>query len=200
MQQGKSTRGKRLPKPNRFQFNVTPFYFLRHGETDESQAGIVMGQSESHLNATGLSTVEKAAELLRDKGIQSIYASPLLRSWQSASIVSERIGAPVNPALGLKERYWGLYEGRPAADRPATVVPGTAEPIEAFSDRVLRAMQAVSGPAPILVVAHSGVFRVLSQHAGQAVPSTSALAIGGLVLFEPPGCKREHWLVRAITE
>lgn len=200
MRQKKSTQEKRARKQNRFQFNITPFYFLRHGETDESQAGIVMGQSESHLNTTGLSTAEKAAKLIRNKGIQSIYASPLLRSWQTASIVSDRIGAPVYPALGLKERYWGLYEGGPAADRPATVAPGAAESIEAFSDRVLRAMQAVSGLTPILVVAHSGVFRVLAQHAGQAVPSTSALTIGGLVLFEPPSCKREHWLVRAITE
>lgn len=186
-------------KCGRFQYNVTPFYFLRHGETDESQADILMGQRESELNATGISTIKKAADIICNKGIRSIYASPLLRSWQTASIVSDRIGVPVYPALGLKERYWGRYEGRPVAERPAAATE-SVEPLEAFSDRVLKAMRALSGPTPVLVIAHSGVFRVLAQHVGHAAAPRNAVANGGLVLFDPPDRHRQQWTIRAINE
>jgi broad specificity phosphatase PhoE len=43
-----------------FQFGATPFYFLRHGETDDSQHGIVQGQEETVLNDEGRLTAWKA--------------------------------------------------------------------------------------------------------------------------------------------
>ena len=47
-----------------FKFGTTPFYFLRHGETPESRDGILQGQSESELNATGRGMAEAAAKSL----------------------------------------------------------------------------------------------------------------------------------------
>ena len=67
---------------SKFEFGITPYYFLRHGETPQTQEGIVQGQMESELNALGRQTSEKAANILSSIPLGSIYASPLKRTWR----------------------------------------------------------------------------------------------------------------------
>jgi probable phosphoglycerate mutase len=180
---------------DKFLFEETPFYFLRHGETFDSTRGILQGQRETELNGVGRKTAEEAADRLVGTNLRSIYASPLKRAWQTASIVSVLTGAPAHAEPGLMERKWGIFEGRPKSERPAFEGHPTVETIDSFSVRILDAMQSISGPTPLLVVAHSGVFRILARHAGFPIDDSITITSGHLLRFEPPSNERSRWRI-----
>ena len=182
-----------------FEFESTPFYFLRHGETPENQAGILQGQIDTALNASGRKTAEEAGRLLADRNLGSIHASPLKRAWSTAFIVSVLTKAPKFPVPGLMERHWGVYEGKPKSERPSERNPETVETLEAFADRVIEAMRSIDGPSPVLVVAHSGVFRVLARYLGFAIVDTTSVSGADLVLFEPPSEQHSRWHISAVS-
>jgi broad specificity phosphatase PhoE len=71
--------------------------------------------------------------------------------------------------------------------------------MEAFSGRVLAAMRSISGPAPLLVVAHSGVFRVLGRHAGLRIDSSTSISSGHLLLFEPSPDSARTWRISEVS-
>ncbi len=178
---------------SRFEFGVTPFYFLRHGETRETERGIVQGQNDTRLIDKGRQSAVKAAGALEGVFLRSIHASPLRRAWETASILSVLRGVPVFPVPGLMERNWGPYQGLHKDLRPSEPSVDTVEGREAFAKRVIAAMRSISGPAPLVVVAHSGVFRVLCGHIGLS-DSPQVTVPSGLVLrFEPPGDQRRRW-------
>lgn len=178
---------------------MAPFYFLRHGETSESRSRILQGQTDTVLTLKGRQTAERAALVLAGISLRSIYASPLKRTWHTAKIVSTLTRVPMYPLPGLMERNWGRYEGRPKNERPEMLDPPGAETMAAFSGRILEAMGSISGPLPVLVVSHSGVFRVLARHAGLSMDNRS-IGIGNAhtVLFGPPRPDGKGWRISEI--
>lgn len=181
-----------------FEFGVTPFYFLRHGETRESEAGIVQGQNDTRLIAKGRQSALTAAKALDGILLRSIHASPLDRTWQTASIVSVLRGVPAFPVPGLMERNWGPYQGLPKEMRPKRPDADSVESLDAFSSRVLAAMRSISGPSPVLVVAHSGVFRLLCNHTGLTDNPSVSLASGMVLKFVPPGDRGPGWHIEVV--
>ena len=181
-----------------FEFGVTPFYFLRHGETHESRTGITQGQNETELNPDGRRMAEDAAKALSDIPLRSIYASPLKRAWQTASIVSVLTGVPAYARPGLMERHWGKFQGFRKALRPAHRNPETVETMEDFRHRVVHAMESIPGPSPVLVVAHSGVFRALCEGVGIPVNSRVTVLSGQVLRMEPPAGSRKAWRITVV--
>ncbi len=183
-----------------FEFGVTPFYFLRHGETDANLNGILQGQDETLLNAKGRRSAESAAHRLAQREVGSIYASPLKRTRKTASIVSVLTGAPVTFLPGLMERHWGIYQGKPKRERPSDRNPEGVESMEEFSARILEAMRSITGPTPVLVVSHSGVFRVLGEYAG--IPMEMSITVGSshLLLLSPPDEHRRKWRIAEVSD
>jgi len=181
-----------------FEFGATPFYFLRHGETPESRDGILQGQSETELNAAGRAMAEDAARSLSEISLGSIYASPLKRTWRTASIVSLLTGTPAYPLPGLMERDWGIYEGQPKDQRPSSPNPESAESLEAFTQRIVQAIESIPGPSPVLIVTHSGVFRIICAHIGIPVDRGISVASGQVLKFEPPTSGRTSWRISAV--
>ena len=181
-----------------FEFGVTPFYFVRHGETIGNELGIVQGQTETDLSALGRNTAVRAAEQLSKVPLGSIYASPLKRAMTTASIVRMFNGAPVIPLRGLMERHWGGFQGRPKGLRPPIPSPRGVESIEEFESRVLTALRSITGPSPVLVVAHSGVFRVICRLAGLPADSSVSVANGQALRLEPPAGTKRTWRIRAV--
>lgn len=181
-----------------FVFGASAFYFLRHGETYESEAGILQGQDETELSAEGRRTAERAAEALSQVALGAIYASPLKRTMRTAKAVSLFTGVPVHALPGLMERHWGAYQGRPKHLRPAVEDPPGVESLADFEARVLGAMRSISGPSPILVVAHSGVFRVLCRHAGVTMAQSVSVASGQVVCLSPAREPGQPWRFSAL--
>jgi len=174
----------------------TPFYYLRHGETDWNREGRFQGWTDVPLNATGLSQARAAAELVRDLGIRAICASPLARALDTARIVATATGAPVSVIDDLRECGFGVREGETygawyEAWRGG-MTPEGAEPYRDFLARALkgvnRALAAEAGP--VLIVAHGGVYWSIREHARF---EHEAIANCQTLFHEPPRPDRPWW-------
>lgn len=150
----------------------TPFWFLRHGETDWNAQNLSQGNVDIPLNPKGIAQAHLAAERLRHRGITTIVASPLSRAHDTAGIAGDLLGLPVTLDEGLREVSFGVNEGQPMSDWFAEWVAGVATPekAETFVDLRARAVDAINRallrPAPVLVVAHGALFRALRAAMG----------------------------------
>jgi probable phosphoglycerate mutase len=150
----------------------TPFWFLRHGETDWNIDSRAQGDIDIPLNATGLAQARAVAPRLRNRGIRAIVSSTLSRARDTAQIVADELGLPVEFDDGLREVKFGVREGEPMAEWFATWVSGEYTPEGAESFVALRARavaalnRALARPAPVLVVAHGALFRATRAEMG----------------------------------
>ncbi len=90
---------------------TTRLILIRHGETDWNVEGRYQGQADPPLNPKGIEQARRLAQILKDKGIDVIYSSPLKRAWQTAQIIAQVIDAPVYPEPRLMEINQGEWEG-----------------------------------------------------------------------------------------
>ena len=170
-----------------------PFYYLRHGETESNLARLIAGSLDVDLTPLGRSQALAAAAALAHLPITAIYSSPLKRARDTAEPIAQQLGLPVAIVPGIAERYWGALEGKPQSTRIRGVMPDDAESAEDFKARVLSGMAQIDAKLP-LIVAHSGVFRVLCRTLDLAeteAPVTNALplcftprAAGGWTMHE----------------
>ncbi|HEV2821080.1 MAG TPA: histidine phosphatase family protein, partial [Solirubrobacteraceae bacterium] len=63
----------------------------RHGETDDNRARRFQGRRNPPLNDTGRAQARELAAEVRDERVVALYASPLARAWETASIVGARL-------------------------------------------------------------------------------------------------------------
>ena len=179
---------------------VTPFWFLRHGETDWNAQGLSQGNIDVPLNATGIAQAHAAAALLRGRGIVSIVSSPLSRARDTAQIAADALGLEIIVQHDLHEVSFGVHERTPMAGVWFTEwVEGTSTPegAESFAELRTRAMGAIrtalSHQAPVLVVAHGALFRALRADMG--LPA-NVRTPNALPLFCEPG---NPWTLTAAT-
>lgn len=153
---------------------VTRFILVRHGETAWNREGRYQGQMDIPLNPLGMEQGRKVAEALKDVPIDSCYASPLARSFDTATMCAERHGLPVHKDERLLEINHGEWEGLLASDVKErypellaawhTTVTNVAMPggedIEAVRRRSMAALQDYTEKhvgQTLLVVAHDAV-------------------------------------------
>ncbi len=87
-------------------------YFERHGESEANLLRVVSNRPGAHpLTAAGRAQAEALAEAARGR-VTRVYASPLLRAVETASIVCDRLGLPCEVADALREYDCGDLEGR----------------------------------------------------------------------------------------
>ena len=159
------------------------FWFLRHGETDWNAQGISQGNVDIPLNEVGLAQARAAAPLLRNRGIDSIVASPLSRARVTAEIVAQVLALPVHLDPGLREVQFGVQEGQKMSGWFADWVAGTRTPegAETFAALRARAVAAVNRaltlPPVVLVVAHGAMFRALRAAMGLEIDVRTQNAI-----------------------
>lgn len=139
-----------------------PFYYLRHGETEANAARTIAGSLDVDLTALGREQARAAAQALVAEPITAIYTSPLKRARETAEPIAEALGLPLNVIDEIAERNWGELEGQPRGMRKRGMTPAGGETPQAFMARVLKGLARVEGEAP-LIVAHSGIYRVLCR-------------------------------------
>lgn len=162
-----------------------PFYFLRHGVTDHNQRRLVMGQLDIPLNDAGRRQAEQAGLVLGGQPIGQILASPLARATETAAIIGRHLGLAVTVLEALRERDWGEMAGRSYRElMRADAIPAGAETLAAFSGRVLGALGRLAPGGVPLLVAHSGICRVL-RHALSIVDDHRAVPHAVPLLFSP---------------
>jgi probable phosphoglycerate mutase len=139
-----------------------PFYYLRHGETEANAAGTIAGSLDVELTGLGRRQARIAASALAAAPITAIYASPLRRARETAQPIAEALQLPVTILAEIAERNWGELEGMPRDTPVRGAKPPGAESSEFFMQRVLSGFSRIDAAVP-LIVAHSGVFRVLCR-------------------------------------
>jgi probable phosphoglycerate mutase len=139
-----------------------PFYYLRHGETESNATGTIAGSLDVDLTPLGREQARLAARALAGTPITAIYASPLKRARETAQPIAEALALPVTILDGIAERNWGELEGMPRHSHARGVTPVGGESTELFMRRVLSGLAAIDAEVP-LIVAHSGVYRVLCR-------------------------------------
>jgi broad specificity phosphatase PhoE len=151
----------------------------RHGETDDNREPIrVQGFRDTPLNDTGRAQARALGRRLAANAeqIASIVSSDLSRARETADIVGEILGLPVELDPRLREANRGRWEGSLfldiARDEPELYerwrqagpewrFPG-GESLREQQDRVGAAIAQARGeqPLPALLVCHGGAIRV----------------------------------------
>lgn len=152
----------------------THIWLIRHGETAWNASRRLQGWQDIPLNAVGEQQAKQLASYLASERFKvefdHVISSDLQRAVQTAAISGAQLGLEVTVEQGLRERGFGVMEGRSwdslggrVPDQPgeaAEVVPEGAESILQFQQRVLAAVErlAVQYPSKKLAVfAHGGV-------------------------------------------
>ncbi len=91
---------------------------VRHGETIENATGICQGQSYGTLSEKGKEQARKVAERLKEQAFDIAYVSDLERTKDTGKeILKYHPRVPVIYTKDIRERSWGIFEGRTTAER-----------------------------------------------------------------------------------
>jgi broad specificity phosphatase PhoE len=152
---------------------------IRHGETVGNSRVRLHGANDLNLSEEGRAQMRAAAHRLgvMQEVFELVAASPLRRSWQSASLVAN--GAPVLLVPEFREIDFGRWEGLSAAEieaadpvlyrdwkarAPGFEYPG-GELRATFRKRVSQGLARIehSGAQAALLVVHKGVIRSIAE-------------------------------------
>lgn len=146
-------------------------YFVRHGLSEGNVAGVTSGAEHNvPLTEEGKQQALRAGRDLRDKNIDLVVCSPLIRTVQTAELIAGELGYDPKKILQREdfiERYMGIYSGKPHDEYRAAVLSNTAheslEKPEQMLERISKGLEwlKTQDAQTIVLVAHGGVGRIL---------------------------------------
>ena len=188
---------------------------IRHGETAWNVSTRIQGQLDIGLNETGRWQAHRVALALAGEPIAALYSSDLLRAWDTALSIANATGLPVQTVEGLRERGFGVFEGKTFQEveaqwpeqalrwrkREPAFEPDGGESLLRFRERITQATQALAAQHPgeqIVVVAHGGVMDVLYRAATrQEIQAPRTWDLGNAtinrLLWTPEGLSLVGW-------
>jgi broad specificity phosphatase PhoE len=89
-------------------------YIVRHGETEHNINEIIQGQIDSPLTEKGKKQAKARAEDLKNMHFDAIFSSDLGRTVQTSQILKINRQLEINTTKLLREKFFGIYEGKPA--------------------------------------------------------------------------------------
>ena len=93
------------------------FYVFRHGETELNKQKRWQGSGMDYdLNENGIKQAQSLIEKLKDKGLEKIFSSPLIRAKHTADVVAKSLNIPVEICNDLRECFYGDAEGQLITD------------------------------------------------------------------------------------
>lgn len=156
--------------------------FVRHGETDWNASLRYQGHAQIPLNDRGRWQATRAAERLSSRPIASIYASDLIRAWETATIIGKATQQTPQELSDLREIDVGHWQGLTPAELeerfpehmqayehdPANTIRLGGESYAQLQERALRAFhqmteQHASGDT-VVAVSHGGTIRTVVCH------------------------------------
>ncbi len=151
-------------------------YLVRHGETEWNTLMKYQGQTDVPLSENGRKQAELIGKRLAGEKIQSIYASDLIRAYETANIISIHHDLRVKTVRELRELNFGAWEGLTQKELKeifanetsewwgnplSTRIPG-GETLGEMVERSVRAIKKIVEKHEgenVLVVTHGGVIR-----------------------------------------
>lgn len=158
----------------------TQFWLIRHGETQWNADRRLQGALDVPLNTTGIEQAQRLGAYLRspsfDARIDAIVSSDLGRALETARIAAEHFDLTIALDPELRERCYGIYEGRdwaslngeragqPVVDfRQPELAVENGESLSAFAARVEKAFQNLAQHyvgKNVMVFSHGGVIDI----------------------------------------
>ena len=89
---------------------------MRHGTTNWNEKGIVQGRSQNRLSEEGKKLAEQSAEKYKNKQIDVIFTSPLMRTMQTTNFMNKYHNCKIIKDDRLIEIDQGIFTGRKKAD------------------------------------------------------------------------------------
>lgn len=194
---------------------VTRILAIRHGETAWNVESRIQGQLDIGLGETGRWQALRLAQTLANEPVAAVYASDLCRASDTGRTVVVACGLDLQTDRGLRERSFGVFEGLTAVEieqrfpaaarlwrqREPDFGPAGGEPLQAFTDRAVRAVLALAARhrgQQIALVSHGGVLDALYRAAtGIALEAPRTWAIGnasiGRLLADDAGLTLLDW-------
>jgi len=150
--------------------------FIRHAETE--MVGRFCGHSDPPVNELGHRQIEVLLDVLRDESIDAIYSSDLERALTTAEAIAESFQLSTVAVPGLREIYFGDWEGlswrqiesrdvayaRKWSEAYPQLAAPRGESFEAFQARVMAEVEYLLTALDqrcFAVVTHAGVMRVV---------------------------------------
>jgi broad specificity phosphatase PhoE len=162
----------------------TLLYIVRHGQTEWNSKKKIQGQKNIPLSITGIKQAELLGDLLIPVQFEKAVSSDLIRAKTTADIILKSRNIPVETTKNLRERKFGLHEGKPTklipelirlinsdTTTPTDPINADANP-ETDSDilkRVLPHIRTIALDNPgktILIVTHAGIIHILLRYFG----------------------------------
>ena len=160
---------------------------VRHGETPWNADRRLQGHQDIPLNDLGLAQADAAGQYLLRRHQQmpfaAVVSSDLLRAYQTAEAVAKALNMPVQSESALRERHYGLFEGKTPKEAAAydpvaysalvdradlAAAPGAAEPLQAMLERIehcLLDLARAYADQAVIIVTHGGVLDLLYRRA-----------------------------------
>lgn len=98
---------------------MTKFIIFRHGQTLWNLERRPQGKRDIPLTQEGIAQAEKLAERLQSEHIDVFYSSPLSRGFDTTKRIAKRHNKNVAILDELIEMDFGIFEGKPKAERVA---------------------------------------------------------------------------------
>jgi isoleucyl-tRNA synthetase len=151
---------------------------LRHGESENIAFRIIdSGNQKFHLTNKGTQQIEQAAKKIKAKKIDLVFASDLMRTKESAEIITKALGIKkINYDKRLREINLGSFSGRAGReyeklvpnqeDRFSTPIEAGAETLRDVRKRAwdfLRELERKYKGKNILIVSHEDTIWMLSE-------------------------------------
>ena len=156
----------------------TRIFLIRHGATTLTAEDRFAGATDVPLSDAGREQVRRLAGRLRGDGLAAVYASPLGRTVETASILAEPHGLEVETRDGLREISHGRWERKTRhevgqqfpeeaaawEEDPYTFAPVGGESGLAVTARALPVLMEIVRAHPganVAVVSHKATIRLL---------------------------------------
>jgi probable phosphoglycerate mutase len=198
---------------------ATEILLVRHGESEPAVEGrpfvLLDGQGDPALAPEGRVQAEKVCARLAHERIDAIYVTTLRRTAQTAERLARALGLAPVVEPDLREVFVGEWEGgllriklaeqgpvarRLSEEQRWDVIPG-AEPAEAFSRRVRRAVERIAAAhrdERVVVFTHGGTIgELLAQATGSepfAFTGADNASISDLVVTP------QRWILRRFND
>lgn len=195
---------------------TTRILAIRHGETAWNVDTRIQGHLDIPLNDIGRWQAERLARALAARDdIHAIYSSDLQRAHATAQAIASATGAPLTTHTGLRERGFGIFEGKTYAEieqtwpeesehwrkRTPHWAPAGGESLLQVRERITHTLQILAASHPgqqIVLVAHGGVLDQLYRLAtGQELQAPRTWQLGNTavnrLLWTPEGMSLVGW-------
>lgn len=153
-------------------------YLIRHGETTGDVEDRYGGDYDDHLSEKGNLQAKELARKLKEKNIEVLFHSPLIRAKETASIVASVTNVPLLQVPDIKERnQYGVLTGKIKAHAQKTHATEVAklavhpyrnavtnsESYDLFVERVTKAFTGilVTKKETIAILTHGGIIKAL---------------------------------------